>query len=430
MHATIDDWIQADAIPFSLDSNDAINGAIDAVVGSLDDAVELLGFGEALHGGEEILLLRNRFFQRLVEAHGYTAIAIESSFTAGRIANEYVLGGTLSYDKVKDRGFSHGFGQVEANRELIEWMRHYNADVSHRAKVRFYGFDIPGTGGYASPSGTLRFTLDYLCEVDAAAGETHRRRIEAVLGDDAAWENPAVYMDPTKSVALSPAALSLRIATEDLLTELRVKRPESVAKSSRERYAEGLQHALIARELLNSHAALANKAGYAALLGIRDALMADNLTHIVERERERGSSEASIPRAKVFVFAHNSHLQRGKVALPVLGEWWPAGSQLDQTLGRRYAVVGSAVGVSEANGIGLPEPGSLEARLTRAPGSARFVPTRRGIRLAAAEVATIPVRSGSAKNPTYVPLRPQSLADFDWLVALNSTTYTRGGRPL
>jgi erythromycin esterase-like protein len=30
--------------------------------------VELLGFGEALHGGDDILILRNRLFERLVEA--------------------------------------------------------------------------------------------------------------------------------------------------------------------------------------------------------------------------------------------------------------------------------------------------------------------------------------------------------------------------
>jgi erythromycin esterase len=35
------------------------------MIGALDATVELLGFGEALHGGEEILLLRNRLFQRL-----------------------------------------------------------------------------------------------------------------------------------------------------------------------------------------------------------------------------------------------------------------------------------------------------------------------------------------------------------------------------
>ena len=80
VYATLDDWIQHEAIPFSIDSSDALNASIDRVISALGDSVELLGFGEALHGGEDILILRNRLFQRLVERHGYSAIAIESSF--------------------------------------------------------------------------------------------------------------------------------------------------------------------------------------------------------------------------------------------------------------------------------------------------------------------------------------------------------------
>jgi len=40
------------------------------------------------------------------------------------------------------------------------------------------------------------------------------------------------------------------------------------------------------------------------------------------------------------------------------------------------------------------------------------------------------VRSGSALNPTYSQLTPESFADFEWLVFLDSTTYPRGASPL
>ncbi len=91
-HATLDNWIAREAIPFSLNSPATFNAAVDQVIALLGNAVELLGFGEALHGGEDILILRNQLFQRLVEAHGYSAIAIESSFPKGRVVNEYVAG--------------------------------------------------------------------------------------------------------------------------------------------------------------------------------------------------------------------------------------------------------------------------------------------------------------------------------------------------
>src|SRR6266498_1638807 len=107
-HATLDDWIARKAIPFSVASPRTFDAAVDKVIASLGDSVELLGLGEALHGGEDILILRNRLFQRLVEAHGYSAIAIESSFPRARAVNEYVAGrGLASYEAVRDTGFGH-----------------------------------------------------------------------------------------------------------------------------------------------------------------------------------------------------------------------------------------------------------------------------------------------------------------------------------
>src|SRR5437016_7727123 len=141
---SLDEWITREAIPFSVDSPSTFNAAVDKVIASLDDSVELLGFGEALHGGKDILILRNRLFQRLVEVHGYSAIAIESSFPRARIVHEYVAGrGPISYEDVQNTGFSHGFGSLDANRELVEWMREYNADPSNHIKLQFYGFDSP-----------------------------------------------------------------------------------------------------------------------------------------------------------------------------------------------------------------------------------------------------------------------------------------------
>jgi erythromycin esterase len=67
-------------------------------------------------------------------------------------------------------------------------------------------------------------------------------------------------------------------------------------------------------------------------------MVADDLVYIVTRERGRG---------KVVAFAHNSHLQRGNTQM-ALGSavftWWPAGPQLNEMFGSRYAAIGSAMG--------------------------------------------------------------------------------------
>ena len=416
--------LDEEAIAFNLDSRKSTNASIDRLVSLIGQPVELLGLGEALHGGEEILILRNRLFQRLVEKHGYSAIAIESSFSRGRLVDDYAAGlGQPSFDAVAQAGFSHGFGRLEANRELVEWMRHYNSDPSHRTKIRFYGFDSPTEMSYAdSPGHILRFVLDYITALDDACGKSYRQKIEPLLGRSSDWEDPATLLDPARSIGLSPAAGQLRIEVEDLIAELIMRRPEFVSRSGKERYSEAVHYARLARWLLGYHAVMGEKSSQrtSRLLGIRDACMADNLAYILSCERGRG---------RILAYAHNSHLQKGRMQWQFGDElftWWPAGSHLKEMLGEWYASIGSAVGVSDANGIGRPEAGTLEALLTAAPGPCRFISTRRVQELSASQAA-LPVRSARTKNPTYFPLTAQSLTDFDWLVALDDLGYSRGG---
>jgi erythromycin esterase-like protein len=377
--------------------------------------VELLGLGEALHGSEPILRFRNRLFQRLVTAHGFSAIAVESSFPRGRLVNEYVAGrGPASFDAVQEVGFSHGFGRLAATRELVEWMRHYNSDPGCTTQLHFYCFDSPTEMyGADSPRVLLEFVLDYLESNDAAAGEARRRRMEPLIGRDADWENPGATFDPAKSIGLSPEAAALRIETEDLIAELQTRRPELVARSDARRYREAVHYASQARQFLGYHAALARPSGQriADLLGIRDAMMADNLAYMVAQQRGRG---------KVLAFAHNSHLKCGKAQWQLGSDaltWWPAGAHVREMLGPRYAVIGQAVGESAGDGIGAPEAGKLEALMMAGPGPARFLPTRGGRGLPAEEIAKTPTRTAQTRNQSYFPLTALSVAEFDgWVM--------------
>ena len=420
---TLDDWARREAILFDLASDQSLDGAVDRMLAAMGQSVELVGLGEPMHGAAEFLVLRNRLSQRLVQAHGFTAIAIESSFPRARVVNEYVCGantagGPTSYDEVQDSGFSHGFGVVAENRELVEWMRSYNADAAHHAKLRFYGFDSPTEMMWSdSPRRLIEFVLDYLASINGG-GEDRRRRIAGLLGEDAPWENQEAAFEPAKSIGLSPAASALRLEVEELASELSVRRPELVAATGEDRYREAARYAAIARQLLTYHANVARPADnrIAVLLGIRDAMMADNLAYVLERERGRG---------RVLAFAHNAHLQRGSMQWqlgPGLQVWWPAGAHLTTMLGPRYAVIGTGVGTSPMYDLPPPEPGTLEAHLTAAPGPVRFVPTHQGQAFDAAALAALPTRSGSAKNPGYFPLTAKSLTDFDWLAVLDSIT--------
>ncbi|HYK85283.1 MAG TPA: erythromycin esterase family protein, partial [Ktedonobacteraceae bacterium] len=291
--------------------------------------------------------------------------------------------------------------------------------------LQFYGFDSPTDMITDSPRQTLHVALDYLSSVDGGSSQEYRNRIDPLLGQDAAWENSDAAFDPTQAIGRSPAATALRIETEELLSELRVRRPELVAKSDERRYQEAVHYAVVARQLLHYHATLAqtSEKRQERLLGIRPAMMAENLAYIVSREQGRGN---------VLVFAHNTHLKRGKVQWQWGNEtviWWPVGSHLHTMFGPRYAVIGSAIGSSPDNGIGQPEAGTLEARFTSAPGPVRFIPTHQGQGLPVEEIAALPIRSGSKKNRSYMELSTQSFTDFDWFAVLDTTAYAPGGWP-
>ena len=141
---------------------------------------------------------------------------------------------------------------------------------------------------------------------------------------------------------------ALRIATEDLLTELRVRRPELVAKSSRDRYLRSaLQHAEAARQLLNCHAGLAAKAGMAGAPG--DSRRGDGGRAGVHRGPSAGAGRSWRSRTTATSSAGRSHSRCSGSG--------GGRAQVNETMGQRYAVIGSGVGVSEANGIGAPGSG-------------------------------------------------------------------------
>ncbi len=416
---SIEDWIKNCAILFAAESPESIDSAIDLILHELGDAVELLGFGEALHGSEEILTIRNRLFQRLVAAHGYTAFVLEATSPQARVINDYVTGRRDASDQAVRDWFGDGFGRLDANRELIEWMREHNGRTGS-TPLHFYGFDLPLAGGaLASPSRVLDIVLGKLGHIEPAMAKVWQERIAPLLGEAGIWEQPAAWFDPAQSIGRSEAATELRMAALDLVTDLRIRGPELSGKSDPLVFADVLHHAGMAVNLLNAHAALAEPGAYARVLSIRDLIMADNLRHYLALERGRG---------KVLVFSAAGHLKRGRLQWslppePEVKEWQAAGSHLDLALGPRYAVIAMALGSSEPNAVAEPEPGTIEAHLLRAGGT-MFIPTW------AARGMTAPVRTGSDLNPTYFTLTPASFDEFDALVFLPTTSYPRGAEPL
>ncbi len=103
--------------------------------------VKIIGLGEATHGNKEFQELKLDVLKTLIRDNGVSAICFEMDYAEGVLVNEYISG--KSDMTIKDV-FSHisfDLYRTEEIKDLIEWMKAYNADSKNR-HLEFYGFDI------------------------------------------------------------------------------------------------------------------------------------------------------------------------------------------------------------------------------------------------------------------------------------------------
>ncbi|MEU0091049.1 erythromycin esterase family protein [Kribbella sp. NPDC006257] len=313
----------------------------------------VVGVGEPTHGEDELLEMRNGLFRQLVEEAGYRTIALESDCLMGLLVDDYVASGNGSLDEVMERGISHGWGAYEGNRELVRWMRAYNDGREAADQVRFAGFDGPlETAAGASPRQALMALHHYL---DAAQVPWTSDRLEELLGPDEQWTNPDAMMDPSKSVGRTAEAKELRLIADDLAALLDAQTPELMM--SQYEWDRAQLFARTATGLLRYHFWMADTSPsrFTWLLRIRDSMMAANLLAL---------------RTPTLVYAHNAHLQRDKSSMRFADqslEWWSAGAIVSAQLGDQYAFVATALGTIHHQGVGAPEPDTIEGILYTQP---------------------------------------------------------------
>ncbi len=216
----------------------------------------LLALGEPVHGEDTLLDVRNALFRQLVEQEGYRTIAIESDCLAGLLVDDYVTSGAGTLDEVMERGFSHEwFNTSAANRELVCWIRAYNADRPASEHLRFAGFDGPlEITGAESPRQALTALHDYLApRVDADLLPCTAETLDRLLGADDRWNNPAAMRDPARSVGQSAEARELRLLADDLVALLDAQTPHLFATTSRGDWNRARLYGRTATGLLRYH---------------------------------------------------------------------------------------------------------------------------------------------------------------------------------
>ncbi|MEV5690922.1 DUF6194 family protein [Micromonospora globbae] len=390
-----------------------LDDAVASLLATLPAPPQILALGEPTHGEPAFPRLRNRVLETLV-AHGFRSVAIESDRVAATDVDAYVQGGDASLDVVLASGFSHGLERLDATRELVTWLRAYNEGRPPAQRVAVHGFDAPLEMTFApSPGPYLRHAHAYLARHLPSTRHADTD-LDVLLGDDGRWSDPAALRDATRSVGASPEAVALRAVADDLLTTLYAEAPALVAASSPDEWQRAQVHAATALGLLRYHAQAAEDAPPAVrtsrLLGIRDALMAQNLLDIRTREAHRGPT---------LVFAHNRHLQRHPSTWRLAGmdlRWWSAGAIVSSLLGERYAVVVGSLGASGALKLGAPPAGTFEAALDAALDAGDHAP---GGRVAVVDPVRLrqagPLRARTDVTPEqgHFPLDEETVAHCD-----------------
>lgn len=383
--------------------------ALSSFLNTLPARPRLLALGEPTHGLGAFPSWRNRLFHTLALEHGFRSIALESDIVAGLRVNAHITAGQGTLDEVMHAGFSHGFGGVQANRELVEWMRACNVGRGSADELRFYGFDPPLEWWAPSPRASL-LALHAFLEAQLGPLPVDRATLERLCGDDARWADPAAVMDAAQSIGGGDEARQLRLLADDLWTLLQTAAP---GLADHPEFWEAQLQARTAVGLLRYHAGLADPAPprMERAAALRDLMMADNLGAIAERERERGPT---------LVFAHNVHLQRHRSTMK-LGDlrvaWWGAGAHLSRRLGTGYALIASVLGTAPERGIGAPAPDTVEGALADPARPAALYPSRR---LSAALPERLATRTDIPAQAGYFPLEAEGLALTDGLLLVGN----------
>ena len=248
-----------------------------------DARVVLLG--EASHGTSEFYLARAAITRRLVEAHGFSIVAVEADWPDAAAVDRYVR--HRSARTGAEPPFQRFPTWMWRNAEvaaLIDWMREHNGrapDVDGRAG--FYGLDL------YNMSGSIAAVLKYLDDVDSDAAAVARERYGCLTP----WQkDPATYGRAVLSAGYGKCEQVVVEQCRDLL-----RRRLEYAAHDGESFLDAAQNARLIASAERYYRIMYY--GGADSWNLRDTHMFETLGHLLDA---RG------PDSKAVVWAHNSHI--------------------------------------------------------------------------------------------------------------------------
>jgi erythromycin esterase len=341
-------WVRANAVALPSVDSPYADSSFDFLRSLVGDA-RILSLGEVIHRGHQPLEFRNEVIKYAVSHLGFTAVAIESGFTESAAVDSFIHGGAGDVDSIMRAGITWNFGTLPENRELVLWLREYNA---HAARpVHFYGFDMTGADPanladfYFGAPLAVRAALNYLQEVAPSSAADVKSDLDPLMNRFTPY-GYAEYSVEERT--------RLRAGLRKLAHVLAVDSSRYVGASSPSSYAWAARNAWMALRLdeLLAMGVSTSPPIERARTVFRDSLMAEDIRWILRTEGDGG---------RVVVFAHNAHLmnvpqhafevQPGKGIVPVGAPVRMCGQYLRAWFGAKEVVVGS----DAASIVGWPD---------------------------------------------------------------------------
>jgi len=201
--AEVSKWVKDNAHPIHSVTAESGFDDLQAFKAIVGDA-RIVSLGEATHGSREVFQMKHRLLEFLVKEMGFTTFAIEASLPDCLPINEYVLTGTGDLEEVvAGQGFY--VYNTEEVRDMVEWMRRYNADPKTKRKVTFYGVDVQDASSAvtvalnalskvnAKRAAELRSSLQWV--INAGHSRSHAREILWARDLTEFWNVPQSYRD-------------------------------------------------------------------------------------------------------------------------------------------------------------------------------------------------------------------------------------------
>lgn len=271
----------------------------DPLLERIGDARYVL-IGEASHGTHEFYSTRALLTRRLIEERGFTVVAVEADWPDAYRINRYVRGipgdGTSSIESLS--GFERFPTWMWRNADVLNfvgWLRQHNDDLAaaggaQARKVGFYGLDLYSM--YTSMAAVVAF----LEQTDPAAAAQARARYACFEEFGTDPQSYGFMTGYTQAESCEDQAVAQLVALRERAAEY-ASRDGLLAEDE---YFFAERNAVVAVRAEEYYRAMYR--GRVNTWNLRDTHMADTLDALVAHLDHQGQ------RAKVVVWAHNSHL--------------------------------------------------------------------------------------------------------------------------